>query len=270
MGGDQAEGGDLRPRKLAEAVEGLDAVEAFEPRFRRRRLGERLGHGLDHPADHLQRRRSGLVGEQAVGDENLRRRQRGEDGGKIAGRADEAFDLAGGELDRGHCGGPGAGGDGGQAIGAARVEEAVLGQRPRGDDAHHLAPDDGFGAALPGLGGVFHLLADGDLGARADQFGKIGLGRVHGHAAHGDRRSAMAAAMGERDAEDGGGAGRVLEEELVEVAHAEEDEGVRLDRFRLEILRHHRRGAGGVGYGGGGRGVGVHEGGDATALRRPR
>ena len=43
-----------------------------------------------------------------------------------------------------------------------------------------------LGAALPGLGRVLHLLADGDLEALADQLGEVGLGGVHRHAAHRD------------------------------------------------------------------------------------
>ena len=68
---------------------------------------------------------------------------------------------------------------------AARVQQALLGQGAGRDDAHHVAPDHGLGAALLGLGRVLHLLADGDLEALADQLGEIGLGRMHRHAAHG-------------------------------------------------------------------------------------
>lgn len=55
----------------------------------------------------------------------------------------------------------------------------------------------------------------------------------------------MLAAGGERDAQDRRGLLRVLEEQLVEVAHAEEYQRVRLAGLGLEVLRHDRRGAGG-------------------------
>jgi hypothetical protein len=54
------------------------------------------------------------------------------------------------------------------------------------------------------------------------------------------------AAEGLGDAQRRGGPHGVLEEQLVEVAHPEEHQGVGLPRLGREILRHHRRGAGRV------------------------
>ena len=54
--------------------------------------------------------------------------------------------------------------DGRQAIGAARVQQAVLGQGAGRDHPDHVAADDGLGPAPTlGLGGVLQLVADGDL-----------------------------------------------------------------------------------------------------------
>jgi len=253
MGGDQAQGGNLRPGQGAETVQGVDAVQALEPRFRGRGFGQGAGHGLDHAPRRLQRRAHRLVGEQAVGDQDLGGLDRRQGRGQTAHLNQQAFHLAGGELGAGHRRHAAAHGDGRQAIGAAGVQQPVLGQGARGDDAHHVAAHHRLAAAFPGLGGVFHLLADGDLEAGPDQLGQVGLRRVRRHPGHGDRRAGMGAAMGQGDADGGRSAGGVVEEQLVEIAHAEEHQGVGLARLGLEILRHHRRGAGGVRRGGLGR-----------------
>ena len=69
---------------------------------------------------------------------------------------------------------------------------------------------------------VLHLLGDRDAEAAADQAGEVGLGGMHRHAAHRDRLAGMLAALGQRDVERGGGGLGVGEEQLVEIAHAEE------------------------------------------------
>jgi hypothetical protein len=55
----------------------------------------------------------------------------------------------------------------------------------------------------------------------------------------------MLAAPGERDVEDGCGLQRILEEQLVEIAHAVEQQAIRMHPLGREILRHRRRGEGG-------------------------
>lgn len=54
---------------------------------------------------------------------------------------------------------------------------------------------------------------------------------------------------GEGDPEGFGRLTRVLEEQFVEVAHPEKDQGVRLPRLGLEELGHDRRGAGRIDLG---------------------
>ena len=75
---------------------------------------------------------------------------------------------------------------------------------------------------------------------------------MHGHAAHGDGLAGVLAPGGQGDAEGGGGLPGVIEEEFVEIAHPEEDQGVGLARLGFEELRHHRRGAGRIDQGRGG------------------
>ena len=98
--------------------------------------------------------------------------------------------------------------DGGEVVVAGGVEDFVFGDGAGGDDAGDFAADDAFG-----LGGVFHLVADGGLLAGADEFGEVGVNGVVGDAAHGG-----SAALGEGHAEDGGGGAGVVEKHLVEVA----------------------------------------------------
>jgi hypothetical protein len=57
----------------------------------------------------------------------------------------------------------------------------------------------------------------------------------------------MLAALGEHDAECARGDLGVLEEQLVEIAHAVEQQQPWIGRLDLEILLHHRRDAGDVG-----------------------
>ena len=124
----------------------------------------------------------------------------------------------------------------------AGVEQALLGERAWGDEAHHVAPDHGLRPALPRLGRVLGLLAHRDAVALRDQALKIFVGGMHRHAAHGDVLAEVLAALGERDAERARGDVSVLEEQLVEIAHAVEQEAVGIGRFDLQILGHHRGG----------------------------
>ena len=122
-----------------------------------------------------------------------------------------------------------------------RIEQRILGDRAGRDDAHDVALDHRLAAALLGLGRVFDLLADGDLEALADQAREIGLVAVDRHAAHRDVLARVLAALGERDVEGRGGLHRVVEEQLVEVAHAVEQQAVGMGRLDRQVLRHHRR-----------------------------
>ena len=124
----------------------------------------------------------------------------------------------------------------------AGVEQAFLGERAWGDEADHVAPHHGLRTALPRLRRVLDLLADRDAVALRDQALEIFVGRMDRHAAHGNVLAEMLAALGERDAERARGDRGVLEEQLVEIAHAVEQETIGVGRFDLEILRHHRRG----------------------------
>ena len=132
--------------------------------------------------------------------------------------------------------------EGEQQVGTARLQQRLLGDRAGGDEAHHLAADRRL--ARSARLGVLHLLGHRDAEAAADQTGEIGLGGMLRHAAHRHRRAVVLAALGQRDIERGGGGFGVSEEQLVEVAHAKEHQGVRMRLLGGEPLRHRGRGAG--------------------------
>ena len=138
-------------------------------------------------------------------------------------------------------------GEGEQQVGAGGVEQRVLGDRAGGDQADHGAADRRLAGARFG---VLHLLHHGDAEAAADQPAEIEFRAVDGDAAHRDGGAGVLAAAGQRDVEGGGGGFGVGEEELVEVAHAEEQQRVGLVRLDGEPLRHRGGGAGGVRDGG--------------------
>ncbi len=118
----------------------------------------------------------------------------------------------------------------------AGVEGALLELGGRRDHAHDLALDDALGGAR-----VLHLLAERDAEALAHQAGDVARRRVVGHAAHRDGLAVLVlGARGEGDLERSRGDHGVVEEQLVEVAHAEEHERVRVLGLHPVVLLHRR------------------------------
>ncbi len=118
----------------------------------------------------------------------------------------------------------------------ARVQIGAVGQRA---GRHHA---DDLAAHQPlGLLGVLHLLADGDPESLAHELGDVAVGGVERDAAH--RHALAAGVLGprrQREIEGARADDRVLVEHLVEVAHAEEDEGSRVLPLGFEVLPHGR------------------------------
>ena len=83
-----------------------------------------------------------------------------------------------------------------------------------------------------------HLLAHRHLATGADQPGDVAVGGVMGNARHGDGPLPLLA-RGEGDLEQARALVGVLEEELVEVAEAEEQEVVGVTLLELPVLQHH-------------------------------
>ena len=118
---------------------------------------------------------------------------------------------------------------------AAFLEQCLVGDGARRDDAHHLPLHRSLG-----LAGIAALFANGHGLALADQPCEIGIEGDRGYTRHRDGRAGRGTALGERDVEQLGGAPRVLVEHLVEIAHAIEQEHVRVLRLDAQVLLHHR------------------------------
>ena len=160
-------------------------------------------------------------------------------------------------------------------VGAAGLQQPLLGDRAGRDEPHDVAPDHGLRAALARFGGILDLLAHGHAMAEPDQPLQIIVRALDRHAAHGDVRALVLAALGQHDAERPAGDFGVLEEQLVEIAHAVEQEAVRVCRLDLHVLRHHGRDAAGIRAAPGRRAGGrlrtrVEDGHGASLPERPR
>ena len=250
-------------------------VEALERAHAEVLLQERNGVGrTEHPAGDLERRAvegargtgrgSVCVLVVALREEELAWTDAREDVLQQRGIAFLHRELAGGEFHRGDGGtGSGAGsGDprGGDPVGPGVVQEGLVHQGARGQHAGDAALHHALG-----LGRVLELLADRHAESAFHQPAQVALDRVERHARH---RLALGA-FGEGDAERPVRGDRVLVEELVEVAHPEEEEAARVLPLETVVLAH-RRGIPVVGARGGLGGVFAsgHQGRDGTASRQ--
>ena len=149
--------------------------------------------------------------------------------------------LRGRELARGHVEvrqphGAALGQERQQIVRGLGLELLVVGDGPRRDDADHLALDDPLGDL-----GILDLLGDRDLEPALDELAEVVARGVVRHAAHRHRVLLALVAAGERQIERARHHHRVVEEHLVEVAEAEEDDAVGVRLFDLEVLPHERR-----------------------------
>ncbi len=196
--------------------------------------------------DGAERRIAGLI----VADQHLAGAEPGKLAGKVAGADRRREQLAGGNVERGQrerslaAFASRSTEDCGEEIMGPGIEQALLGERARCDQADHIAPHHGLRPALPRLRRVLNLFADRNAMALRDQALEIFVSGMDRHTAHGDVLAEMLAALGQRDAERPAGDGGILEEQLVEIAHAVEQEAIGVGRFDLQILGHHRRGDG--------------------------
>ena len=107
------------------------------------------------------------------------------------------------------------------------------------DESHHVAADHGFGSALLRFRRIFRLFAHGDPVAEADEALEVIVGAPI-NAAHRDVLAEMLASLGQHDPERPARDLRILEEELVEIAHPVEEEAIGVGTLDLDILRHRR------------------------------
>lgn len=177
----------------------------------------------------------------AFGDEDLGRANAGESGDGVVGGHGAGGELAGGDVEPGDAGlgsGPGVGaagaaggGEAGEIVVGLLVEEVALDDGAGGDDADDLALDEALGG-----GGVAHLLAEGDLVALRDELREVAIDGVVRDAGERDAEALAHRLGGEGDVELARAEFGVVVEGLVEVAEAEEDDGVWVAALDVEVL----------------------------------
>ncbi len=118
----------------------------------------------------------------------------------------------------------------------ARLQVVRVGQRAGRHHADHFALDQTLRLAR-----ILDLIADGDAKALLDQAGDVVVDGVKGHAAHRDPAAvAVLRSRGERELQRAGGDQGVLEEHLVEIAHAEKQNRIAILLLGVQILAHRR------------------------------
>ena len=123
---------------------------------------------------------------------------------------------------------------GAQEVVPLGVEVDVLHHGAGREHAGHLAFDQALG-----LLGVLDLVAQGHLVALVQELAQVLVDGVVGHAAHGHGVLGAGVAAGQGDLQLPGRGLGVLEEELEEIAHAEEHKGVRVLFLDPQVLLHH-------------------------------
>ena len=143
--------------------------------------------------------------------------------------------LTGGYVEKGDAAGAAAEVDGSEKVVFLAVED-VVGERYAGSDEFRDAALHQF----LGEFGVFELVADGHAVSGADELGQIGVQGVMGKSRHlrGGSRTLVVAPR-EGDAQDLRSRHGVLAVGFVEVAAAEEQNGVRVLRLQVVKLFHH-------------------------------
>ncbi len=140
--------------------------------------------------------------------------------------------------------------DGGDQVILPFAEQRLVGDGARGDDANDLA----LHRSLTG-GGIPHLLADGGGFTELYQLGQVAFDGVIGHPRHGDWGARRLAALGQGDIEQLGGLAGIVIEQLVEVAHAIEQQDLGVLGLEAKVLLHHGRVGAQIGAGRGANGA---------------
>src|SRR5260370_27072878 len=117
----------------------------------------------------------------------------------------------------------------------AGVEDCAVSSSTRSDDPHHFAPYEFLARTW-----LFHLIADGDFEAAANQARDVAFGGVVRNAAHGNRLALFAVARRERNLKLARRDDGVFVKQFVEIAQAEKQQGVRVARLDGVILLHQR------------------------------
>jgi len=113
------------------------------------------------------------------------------------------------------------------------VQQFGVGERTGCDHAQHLALHRPFAADFA------HLLTNRDRLAVAYQFGQIAFHGMKGHARHRNRLARALATVRQRDVQNARSLVRVVKKQLVKIAHAVEQQRVRMLRLDAQVLGHH-------------------------------
>ncbi len=247
VGERERRGGDLGVGEGAEAVEGFDPVEFADATFSRRAVAavtrERRS-GNAHLAGDL--REQGFVID-GLRRHDLARLQARDFCGEahLVGLAE--CNRAGRQIERGEpvqlASAQAHLLDGDKETSATGLQQPFLGDRSGCDQPNDIALDDRLRSPLFRRGRVFQLLAHSDAVAESDQPVEVVVGALDGHPAHADVLAVVLAALREDNAERPARDFRVVEEQLVEIAHPVEQQATGIDGLDLQILRHHRRDA---------------------------
>ena len=259
--------GEVGREVEAETLETCPVHRPVERRPRRLLLEPPIGPGGErgHAAGGAEH--GGHRGPVLLGAEALARLETLHEIGHVLGGEDRRLERAGRDVDprqphrdralvrRGRRAvfGRGAGGrfggrpgeDRQEPIPPDRVEEALVGGDAGGHDPGHLAAEEPLGGLR-----IVDLLADGDAPPRRHELHQLRVELVVGEPGHRHGVGPLVAA-GEGEVEEVRRLAGVLAEELVEVPHAEQDEGPGALRLRRLELLHHRTGHGADCSGGG-------------------
>ena len=126
-------------------------------------------------------------------------------------------------------------GDRGEEITLARIEQRLVGQRARRDDARDLALHQSLGELR-----VFDLLTHRGPIAGGDDLPQIAVQLVVRKSRHGNRILTFVTA-GQRQSQFARRGLRVIVEELVEIPHPEQQQRIATGRLGVLVLLHHRR-----------------------------
>jgi hypothetical protein len=115
----------------------------------------------------------------------------------------------------------------------ARIEQGIVRQRPRRDNARQFALDESLGEL-----GILDLFANGGPVTRRNQLREVAFELVIGKAGHGNRIFTLIPA-GERQPQHASRCLRIVVEQLIKISHAKQEQRIAAGRFGIEILLHH-------------------------------
>ena len=240
-GGDRLAIGKRAERIQAGRFERLGQSPPGDKRCR----GYRFGRALSRPLAKIDQLRR----------QHLRRLQPPEQRRKFRFNQHSCFKKAGGDIDPRGTEPILVPGQSHQQVRPPCLQQGLFRDRARRDDPDHFALDRQFPRACLR---VLHLLNDGNPKAAPDQAREVDFRSMVGNAAHRDRCSGMLAAVRQGDIESGGRGFGVGKEQLIEIAHPEEQQRVGLFGLGRKPLRHRWRCPRSRGHLGRGVGNAVH------------